>query len=491
MGKQRFAGLCGLVLGAALTGGAVSAQPQGQAPRPTPITPGGRSANPAHERAKMDAERAYQQGEFEQAIELTTQVINQNSRDHVAFYLRASARVELGRVTDDAAQIRAGIADARESVRLGGGDNVMFYLPYIYGMTSLSEVEDRDSHAKAALTVVGQLIDRPGLSPQDKSNLLYQRAMTHMFLEDFPAAQRDYAEAVKVNPQHLGAYTGLAEAHAATGNSEQALEAFNSAIRAFPDAPLVYNNRGMYRQQQGDTQKAVEDFTQAVRLEPNYFVAYTNRGYAKLEAGRVPDAIADLTQSLQINPNQPMVYSLRGTAHLLQTDAQSAIADYTRALQMEPENPIALADLGFARCFAGDNKGALEAFEKALNLEPALRYLEPWRLLVAVRMGQGDSNKDKFRSRVTEDPQKRDWIDHLLRFQLEETSPEQLLEAVEKTDKDVRTAQLCEAHYYIGQHHLRAGRRDEAAKSFRQSIETNARYLSAYRGAQFELKGRQ
>ncbi len=53
--------------------------------------------NPRHEQAKREAESAYQNGKYERALQLMSRVVRENPRDHVAFYLRASARVERAR----------------------------------------------------------------------------------------------------------------------------------------------------------------------------------------------------------------------------------------------------------------------------------------------------------------------------------------------------------------------------------------------------------
>ena len=62
---------------------------------------------------KIAADQAQQQGDYAKSIELTSQVLQQKPDDHVAFYLRASARVESGRAQGNAKTIRAGVGDAR------------------------------------------------------------------------------------------------------------------------------------------------------------------------------------------------------------------------------------------------------------------------------------------------------------------------------------------------------------------------------------------
>ncbi len=48
------------------------------------------------EELKNEADAAYRQQQYPRAIELTTSVLSKSPEDHVALYLRASARVESG-----------------------------------------------------------------------------------------------------------------------------------------------------------------------------------------------------------------------------------------------------------------------------------------------------------------------------------------------------------------------------------------------------------
>ena len=61
--------------------------------------------------------RAYQAGDLPKTIELMDSVLRENPRDSIAYYLRGSARVDLGAHTMDTKFVRDGVADAREAIR--------------------------------------------------------------------------------------------------------------------------------------------------------------------------------------------------------------------------------------------------------------------------------------------------------------------------------------------------------------------------------------
>src|SRR4051812_11176948 len=100
-------------------------------------------SNPEHEKMRNEAREAYQKGDFAKAKELTNRILAQNPKGHGALYLRASSRVELGVMKRDLKEIREGIEDSRESLKIGGGGEVNYYLPYLYGMVSLANIEEK------------------------------------------------------------------------------------------------------------------------------------------------------------------------------------------------------------------------------------------------------------------------------------------------------------------------------------------------------------
>src|SRR5690606_29933513 len=64
------------------------------------------NVNPVHEEKKRQADAAYRGGDFQKVIDLTSEVLRENPSDAIAFYLRASGRVELGARNGDMKSIR-------------------------------------------------------------------------------------------------------------------------------------------------------------------------------------------------------------------------------------------------------------------------------------------------------------------------------------------------------------------------------------------------
>lgn len=456
----------------------------GSRPRSTTSRSG---LNPIHEKTKTEAQSAYQRGDLQRTIDLTSSVLRANSRDDVAYYLRASARVDLGLRQKDVRTVRAGIVDAREAIRLKGRTNYIYYIPYFHGMTTLAKLEDRPAHAEVVVTYATKTVNQAGIKREDKAHLLYHRGRAHVALGKMDEAVADFKAAVQSLSGQIGFHMDLADALAVAGRSNEAADAYKTAIARFPDEPIVYNNRGMFLQRQGNSTDAIADFTQTLQLNPKAFYAMTNRGFALLKSGHPSAAENDLTASLKLNPNQPRAYSLRASARLAQGRIAEGLADHEETVKRDPKNSVARADLGYARFFAGDYSGAVKSFDNAIELDPARRYLNPWRHLSMAKSGKADAAKAKFAEIIQADASKRDWIDHLLAYLGGQIDDATLIQSI--NDKPgVKMPQLCEAYFFIAERHHMAGEAVTATEHFRQAIETGVKQLAAYRGANFALK---
>lgn len=447
-------------------------------------------ATPEHEKMRAEAEAAYQRADFAKCKEITSAVLTQNPKDHVALYLRASARVELGVMKRDISELREGIQDARESLKVGGSSEVNYYLPYLYGMIALANMEDKKEHAVVAVDVAKGVLARTTLKPEQRANVLYQRAAAHIFLKDLNAAIDDYQNAIKSDPGHLGSHVGLAEGYVVAGQPDKALAAFTAAVETFPNNHLVYNNRGLFLQQQGKAQEALNDFNKALELDKNFAIAYTNRGYTLQGLGNLAEAEQNFSKAVSLEPNNPLFISLRGTCRLSQGNTAGAVEDYLQAIRLAPQNPVAQADLGFAKFFAKDYAGAYEAFEAGNQIDPkAMRYLNPWKLWSLVLAGRPDAVNEIAAPSLSRPEKDRDWIDALVLFLSGKLSEQDLVNFVSKTtDEKMKSAQLCEAYFFIAERRNQAKDKTNATAFYKQVLQTKASQLSAYRGAQFALQ---
>lgn len=457
--------------------------PKSPAP-PAPAAPAAGGNASALDQANQEADAAYQRGDFVRCIELTTANIAKNPKDHVAYYWRASARIELGRLRRDTREIRAGIEDSREALKAANVADPNYYLPYMYGMNSLAEIERRAEHADQCVQVADKLLAKTTLKPEERANVLFQRGGANLAAGRFDAAIKDYQGALTESPEHLAAHIQLAQTFSAAKRFDEALMAYGATIKAFPNNPLTYNNRGLFLQNRGNNKDAFADFNKAIELDPKFVVAYANRGFTSLNSGEPAQAETDFSAAIKLDPNNPMVYSLRATSLLSQGKAAEAVADFQRVIQFDPNSPVAKADLAFAKLFMKDLPGSAELFQQALTAEPNLRFLTPWKLWVDTLLGKGDAAAVA-KASLEKPAAERDWTDQVLIYLANKQTDQELIAAVSKTEASLKVAELCEAYYFIGERARLAGQADVANGFYKQALSTKAYQLSAFRGAQY------
>jgi TPR repeat protein len=79
------------------------------------------------------------------------------------------------------------------------------------------------------------------------------------------------------------------------------------------------------------------------------------------------------------------------------------------------------------------------------------------------------------------------WPKPVASFYLGKLGAKALLDKAKSPDPDREREQLCEAYYYLGQHHMIAGRRRQAVQMFQKSVATGVESFIEYKSALAEL----
>ncbi|WP_319782183.1 lipoprotein NlpI [Oceanisphaera sp. IT1-181] len=118
---------------------------------------------------------------------------------------------------------------------------------------------------------LGQMLNSPGLTPQQRAELFFQRGVIFDRVGLRAMARLD----------------------------------FNRALRERPDFADAYNLNGVYLTQNQDFDEAYESFDSALELAPDYTYANLNRGIALYYGGRPALAARDLKVFLDEEPTDP------------------------------------------------------------------------------------------------------------------------------------------------------------------------------------------
>lgn len=120
-------------------------------------------------------------------------------------------------------------------------------------------------------------------------------------------------------------------------NTEEALSAFDNAIRLKRDDIEVYVRRGDVRSSLGDYRFAIADFDDAIRLGANLEEMYTKRANAKYGLDKYDEAIVDCNEAIRLNPNYARAYAVRAEAKNGLSDTAGAEVDFLKASELATE----------------------------------------------------------------------------------------------------------------------------------------------------------
>lgn len=119
----------------------------------------------------------------------------------------------------------------------------------------------------------------------------------------------------------------------------QALEHFNSVLRAQPGRLDVLFARANVHRTLDEHDEAMADFNRLIRVSPQA-AAYNGRGRTWFDLGNYESAIADFTRAIELDPDNAMLYNNRSAAWEKKGDHQRALADLDEAHRHEPGHDL-------------------------------------------------------------------------------------------------------------------------------------------------------
>ena len=221
-----------------------------------------------------------------------------------------------------------------------------------------------------AKQIIEDVRENPKASPTDKAIAKAVSLQDQGKREEALKIWQGIADAFEEVDRELaaGAWFSVGYLFSLHEKHEDAIAAYDQAIRLKPDLAEAYNNRGVAKDKLGRHEDAIADHDQAIRLKPDLAKAYNNRGVAKDELGRHEDAIADHNQAIRLKPDFAEAYYNRGIAKDELSRHEDAITDYDEAIQLKPDYADAYIRRGDTKIRLGRIDEARQDFEKARDL---------------------------------------------------------------------------------------------------------------------------
>jgi len=213
--------------------------------------------------------------------------------------------------------------------------------------------------------------------PMIRAYALANRGDAEKVLGSAQEAIAAYDAAIRLTPDFAAAYAKRGSVKYNLQDYKGAIKDYDAAIGMGLDYATVYVNRGVAKRNLRDYKGAIKDYNTAIRLNPENVEAYINRGNARSDLGNYEMAIEDYNTAIRLKPKGiilPLAYVKRASAKSDSSDKNGAIKDYDEAVRLKPNSlsilTVAYLNRGLAKFHLDNPKGALEDYDEVIRLKP-------------------------------------------------------------------------------------------------------------------------
>lgn len=211
------------------------------------------------------------------------------------------------------------------------------------------------------------------------------RGWQYLQVADYRNAEREFASALKQQPQFYPAETAMAYLSLARGNEKDADARFQRVLQADAGYVPALIGRGQALLELDRSAEALVNFEAALAKDPSLTELRSRvdvlrvravqdtlvRAKAAAEARRFDEAITMYRQAITASPDSSFLYrDLAGVEQKAGQTAQ-ALADYRKAIELDSSDAQSLAAMGTILESQDDVLGAMNAYERARAIDPA------------------------------------------------------------------------------------------------------------------------
>ena len=292
----------------------------------------------------------------------------------------------------------------------------------------------------------------------------FRRAMFYRQKGELDLAVADYDQIIERYPDNLSARLARASAHLQKQEPDAALSDYAKAIEFDPKNTYAYLGRARIYWRRSDFIHAIADYDQALLVHPDNVVAHVERGLAYLHEGDPERAMADCNRAVEISPQDGGGQLCRSRVYLAKGNKERALAELDQTMPIKPRNESFYCYRGRLYWQTASFTKSLADLDQTVQLNPKAIYPVLWREIVA-RRGDQPSRL----SEAVEQLNMTKWPAPIVNLFLGTMTPEQVLSAADDPNPAKKTAQVCEANFYIGERALQSGSKEQALRLFDQA----------------------
>jgi len=164
------------------------------------------------------------------------------------------------------------------------------------------------------------------------------------------------------------------------GRFEEAEKDFSEAIALNPNSSDAYFHRGTIRHLLKNYDASLMDLNKAIKLDPSYADCFRERGRVKRELNQLNEAIADFDKAIELGVEGYDTYYFRGTTKGDLKQFEAALKDFDEVLKINPEHAASYYFIGVCNIQLNNSEAGCIALQKAQDLgdEDAASLIEQY-----------------------------------------------------------------------------------------------------------------
>ena len=200
---------------------------------------------------------------------------------------------------------------------------------------------------------------------------LLQKGMNQARTGMFDQAVSTLSDAIKLSPEHAGAWCLRAQCYLQLHKTDAALADAEQALKLEPADSQVLRVRGLVAEEQHDEVEAAKYLSAAVAAEPAGQDVYLDLAALLTHQRKWDKAVDLLTDAIAKHPKCGGCYGSRALSRLALKDTARAISDMQMGLALEPNNAALWFNMGAIDVARDQYSQAVSDFSHAISLKPS------------------------------------------------------------------------------------------------------------------------
>jgi|GEM_PF-2583064 len=189
-------------------------------------------------------------------------------------------------------------------------------------------------------------------------------------LKRYEEAEKEYGEAIKINPNLAEAHNNLGLLLDDLNRYEEAEKEYREAIRINPNYAYAHYNLGILLKNLNRYEEAEKEYREAIRINPNYANAHNNLGNLLKNLNRYEEAEKEYREAIRINPNVAGAHNNLGNLLRNLNRYEEAEKEYREAIRINPNDAGAHYNLGILLKNLNRYEEAEKEYREAIRLNP-------------------------------------------------------------------------------------------------------------------------